>query len=393
MPLVDKLAVWEKNPMPDLVPIQATLFRGGTSKGPLFLASDLPRDKDKLDAVLLAAMGSPHKRQVDGIGGAESLTSKVVIVSRSARNDADVDYLFAQVNPESPLVDYKSNCGNMLSAIAPFAVENGLVAANGHKTMVRIYNINTDSVVESTIETENGQVCYEGDAAIDGVPGTAAPVIENFAKTVGSKTKKLLPTGHVTEMIDGVEVTCIDVAVPTVMMEAVSIGIEGDEPKADLDSRPELIARLNRIRVDAGQRMGMGDCTDYVVPKPLVISRPRNGGTITSRDFVPYNCHATHSVSGATALAAACVLPGTLANRIAHVPLNSLTTVAIEHPGGRMDMDVEATLNNGTFILTQANLLRTTRRLFSGTVFIPSRIWDGCNKATDVADISKSIEF
>jgi 4-oxalomesaconate tautomerase len=379
--------------MPDLVPIQATLFRGGTSKGPLFLASDLPRDKDKLDAVLVAAMGSPHKRQIDGIGGAESLTSKVVIVSRSRRSDADVDYLFAQVNPESPLVDYKSNCGNMLSAIAPFAVENGLVAANGRKTTVRIYNINTDSVVESTIETEAGDVRYDGDAIIDGVPGTAAPVIENFAKTVGSKTKKLLPTGHVIESIAGVEVTCIDVAVPTVMVEATSLGIQGNETKADLDRRPELIARLNRTRIDAGQRMGMGDCTDYVVPKPLIISRPRNGGTITSRDFVPYNCHATHSVTGATALAAACVLPGTLANRFANVPLDTLTTVGIEHPSGRIGMDVEATMKDGAFILTQANLLRTTRRLFSGTVFIPARIWDGSNKAVDVADISKSIEF
>jgi 4-oxalomesaconate tautomerase len=379
--------------MPDLRPIQATLFRGGTSKGPLFLASDLPRDKDTLDAVLLAAMGSPHKRQVDGIGGAESLTSKVVIVSRSSRNDADVDYLFAQVNPESPLVDYKSNCGNMLSAIAPFAVENGLVAANGRKTTVRIYNVNTDSLVESTIDTEDGAVSYEGDAAIDGVPGTSAPVIENFAKTVGSKTKKLLPTGHLTETIDGVEVSCIDVAVPTVMMNADSLGIEGNETKVALDACSDLIARLNRIRVEAGRRMDMGDCTDYVVPKPLLLSAPRNSGTITSRDFVPYNCHATHSVTGAIALAVACVLPGTLANRIARVPLDVLTTVGIEHPSGRMDIDVEGMMRDGSFVLIQANLLRTTRRLFSGTVFIPSRIWDGSRKAADVADISKAIEF
>jgi len=379
--------------MPDLVPIQATLFRGGTSKGPLFLASDLPRDKNTLDAVLLAAMGSPHTRQVDGIGGAESLTSKVVIVSRSSRNDADVDYLFAQVNPESPLVDYKSNCGNMLSAIAPFAVENGLVAASGRKTTVRIYNINTDSVIESTIDTKDGEVRYEGDATIDGVPGTSAPVIENFAKTVGSKTKKLLPTGHVTETIDGVEVTCIDVAVPTVMMGASSLGARGDETKAAFDARPDLITRLNHIRVEAGCRMGMGDCTEYVVPKPLLVSAPRNGGTITSRDFVPYNCHATHSVTGATALAVACVLPGTLANRIARVPLDVLTTIGIEHPGGQMDMDVEGTMKDGSFVLAQANLLRTTRRLFSGTLFIPARIWDGRGKAADVADISKAIEF
>jgi 2-methylaconitate cis-trans-isomerase PrpF len=248
-------------------------------------------------------------------------------------------------------------------------------------------------VVESTIDTKDGEVRYEGDAAIDGVPGTAAPVIENFAKTVGSKTKKLLPTGHVTETIEGIEVTCIDVAVPAVMMNASSVGIEGNETKAALDACPDLIARLNDIRVEAGRRMGMGDCTEYVVPKPLVLSAPRNGGTITSRDFVPYNCHATHSVTGATALAAACVLPGTLANRIARAPLDALTTVGIEHPGGQMHMDVEGTMKGDSFVLTQANLLRTTRRLFSGTLFIPSRIWDGRAKAADVADISQAIEF
>jgi 2-methylaconitate cis-trans-isomerase PrpF len=176
-------------------------------------------------------------------------------------------------------------------------------------------------------------------------------------------------------------------------VEAAALGIVGNESKADLDGRAELIARLNRIRVEAGKRMGMGDCTEYVVPKPLVVSAPRNGGTITSRDFVPYNCHATHSVTGATALSAACVLPGTLANRIARVPLDTFVTVSIEHPGGRMDMDVEATMKAGTFTLVQANLLRTTRRLFAGTVFIPARIWDGKNKAADVADISTSIEF
>lgn len=379
--------------MPDLLPIPATLFRGGTSKGPLFHAADLPRDKATLDAVLLAAMGSPHKRQVDGIGGAESLTSKVVIVSRSRRADADVDYLFAQVNPESPLVDYKSNCGNMLSAIAPFAVENHLVPASPGRTTVRIYNVNTDSVIEATIATEDGEVRYEGDAAIDGVPGTAAPVIQNFAKTVGSKTKRLLPTGEVTEEIQGVRVTCIDVAVPVVMLEAAALGIEGHEGKAVLDARPDLIERLNRIRIEAGHRMGLGDCTDFVVPKPLVISGPRAGGSITSRDFVPYNCHATHSVTGATALAAACAVPGTLAHAIARVPLEMLATVAIEHPGGRMEMDVEGSMASGSFALIQANLLRTTRRLFSGMLFVPARLWDGRNRGADVADLAQGIAF
>jgi 2-methylaconitate cis-trans-isomerase PrpF len=369
------------------------MFRGGTSKGPLFLAQDLPRDKAVLDAVLLAAMGSPHKRQVDGIGGAESLTSKVVIVAKSSRADADVDYLFAQVNPESPVVDYSSNCGNMLSAIGPFAVESGLVAASGAETVLRIYNANTDSVILATIQTPNGQVVYSGNAAIDGVPGTAAPVIENFAGTVGSKTKKLLPTGHTTEIIDGIEVTCIDVAVPSVLINAEALGLKGNESKAELDAQPDLIRRLDDIRVEAGRRMGLGDCGELVIPKPLVLSAPRNGGTITSRDFVPYNCHATHSVTGATALAAACVLPGSIAQRITRMPLDTFATVNIEHPSGNMAMDVEGTMHAQGMSLLQANLLRTSRRLFAGELAIPASIWNGNDKASDVPDIARNIEF
>ncbi len=379
--------------MNDLFSIPATLYRGGTSKGPLFLAQDLPRDKAVLDAVLLAAMGSPHKRQVDGVGGAESLTSKVVIVSRSHRPDADVDYLFAQVNPESPLVDYSSNCGNMLSAIAPFAVEKGLVQAGSPTTTVRIYNANTDSLIEATIQTPDRQVRYAGDAMIDGVPGTASAVVENFAGTVGSKTKKLLPTSEVVETIDGLLVTCIDVAVPAVLVHAESLGLSGAESKAELDANKELIARLDRIRVEAGRRMGMGECGDLVVPKPLVLSAPRRGGTITSRDFVPYACHATHSVTGATALAAACILPGSIAQRITGLSPGGLVTVSIEHPSGRMDMDVQAEAQNGAFTLRQANLLRTTRRLFRGEIDVPAHLWDGSGKARDVADIAAGITF
>ena len=208
--------------MPSLVPIQATLFRGGTSKGPLFLASDLPRDKGKLDAVLLAAMGSPHKRQVDGIGSAKIAHQqgryRLAVLAQRRRCRLSV----RAGKYREPARRLQSNCGNMLSAIAP-SPSKRLVAAR-RKYVVRIYNIDTDSVVEATIETENGEVLYDGDAAIDGVPGTSAPVIENFAKTVGSKDAETSPTGNATETIDGVEVTCIDVAVPVVMMEAASVG-------------------------------------------------------------------------------------------------------------------------------------------------------------------------
>ncbi|OZI53625.1 4-oxalomesaconate tautomerase [Bordetella genomosp. 5] len=379
--------------MSDLHSIRATMFRGGTSKGPLFLAKDLPRDKTTLDAVLLAAMGSPHRRQVDGIGGAESLTSKVVIVSESTRSDADVDYLFAQVNPDSPVVDYSSNCGNMLSAIGPFALENGLVQPRGEVTDVRIYNANTDSIIVATVQTPGGRVVYEGSSAIDGVPGTAAPVIENFAGTVGSKTKKLLPTGKVVEIIDGVEVTCIDVAVPAVLIHAESLGLRGDESKAELDVRADLIKRLDDIRVEAGRRMGLGECGQLVIPKPLVLSHARRGGTITSRDFVPYNCHATHSVTGATALSAACVLRGSVAQKITGMALGEKYAVTIEQPSGFMVMDVQGMEQAGAMVLMEANLLRTARRLFTGEVAIPARIWSGDGKAQSVADISEGITF
>ncbi|WP_372387351.1 4-oxalomesaconate tautomerase [Xanthomonas axonopodis] len=379
--------------MGDLYSIRATMFRGGTSKGPLFLAEDLPRDKNTLDAVLLAVMGSPHRRQVDGIGGAESLTSKVVIVSKSARADADVDYLFAQVNPDSPVVDYSSNCGNMLSAIGPFALENGLFQALGDVTDVRIYNANTDSVIVVTVQTPGGRVVYDGTSAIDGVPGTAAPVIENFAGTVGSKSKKLLPTGKVVEIIDGVEVTCIDVAVPAVLINAESLGLRGDETKSELDIQADLIKRLDDIRVEAGRRMGLGECGQLVIPKPLILSPARKGGTIASRDFVPFNCHATHSVTGATALAAACVLRGSVAQKITGMALGEKYTVTIEQPSGFMAMDVKGVEQGDTMALVEANLLRTARRMFSGEVAIPARLWSGEGKAQSVEDISRGITF
>lgn len=369
--------------------IPAVLYRGGTSKGPLFLAHDLPSDGATLNRVLLAAMGSPHPRQVDGVGGAESLTSKVVIVSRSSRADADVDYLFAQVNPDSPIVDYSSNCGNMLSAIGPFAVEAGLVDAQNGQTRVRIYNINTDSLITAVIETPDRMVSFDGAARIDGVPGTAAAVLQNFAGTVGSKTKKLLPTGRLREEIQGVEVTCIDVAVPAVLIDARAMGKTGHETKLELDRDKDLIARLNEIRIEAGLRMGMGDCRDLVVPKPILLAVPNQGGTIASRDFVPYNCHATHSVTGAMALATACALPGTVASGLSGV--KNTGTVRIEHPSGFMDIEIGAEGAGDAFRLSKAGLLRTTRKLFEGSVCIQASVWDGRNRASSAAELGKQV--
>ncbi len=368
--------------------IPAVLYRGGTSKGPLILASDLPVDRRTLDAVLLAAMGSPHKRQVDGIGGAETLTSKIAVVSKSSRPGCDIDYLFVQVNPESDLVDYSSNCGNMLSAVGPFAIEQGLVPATDPETRLTVFNINTTSSIEVILHTPGGEVTYDGDADIAGVPGTAAPVKENFAGTVGSKTGKLLPTGKASEEIDGIEVTCIDVAVPMVIVPATAVGKTGHESKAELDVDAALIARLEKIRVEAGRRMGLGDCSALVIPKPVLVAAPSAGGTIASRDFVPFNCHATYSVTGSMALATACLLPGTVVNRLAAVQGSGRQVVAIEHPSGTLDVEVLARQVGGTFVLEEANLLRTCRKLFEGQICIPSRIWDGSNKARDAMQLA-----
>lgn len=371
--------------------IPAHLYRGGTSKGPLILAQDLPADRVLLDKVMLAAMGSPHKRQIDGIGGAETLTSKIAVVSKSARSDADVDYLFIQVNPESDIVDYSSNCGNMLSAVGPFSLEMGLVRTGNPESRVRIYNVNTDSTIDVRLLTPGGEITYDGDAAIDGVPGIAAPVKQDFAKSVGSKTGKLFPTGRLTEQIDGVEVTCIDAAVPMVIVAASSLDRSGYESKQVLDSDSVLIARLDAIRVEAGRRMGLGDCSGLVIPKPVLVAAPRVEGAIASRDFVPFNCHATYSVTGSIALSVACVVPGTVAHHLANLPAVSPVGVKIEHPSGVIEVGMRVRDSDQGLIVEEASLLRTCRKLFEGQICIPGRIWDGSGKAQSVADLASLI--
>lgn len=373
--------------------IPAFLYRGGTSKGPLILAQHLPAARGVLDRVMLAAMGSPHKRQVDGIGGAETLTSKIAVVAKSARPDADIDYLFIQVNPESDIVDYSSNCGNMLSAVGPFALEMGLVPAKDPQTTARIYNINTDSVIEVILQTPEGGITYEGDAAIDGVPGTAAAVRQNFAGSVGSKTGKLFPTGHKTEIIDGIEVTCIDVAVPMVIVPAEAVGRTGHESKAELDADTALIRRLDRMRVEAGHRMGLSDCSALVVPKPVLVAAPAGAGTIASRDFVPFNCHATYSVTGSMALSVASRIAGTVASRCAKPAAADPQRVSIEHPGGVIDVQVRLRESAEGIVVEEASLLRTCRKLFEGNICIPSRVWDGAGKAADAAQIAAGLSL
>lgn len=357
--------------------IPCVLMRGGTSKGPYFLASDLPEDVPTRDRVLLAAMGSPDRRQIDGIGGADPLTSKVAIISPSKRPDADVDYLFAQVSVDQAIVDTSPNCGNIISGVGPFAIEQGLVRANDPETVVRIFNVNTNAIVHATVQTPGGFVTYDGDTAIDGVPGTAAPISLNFVSAVGSKTGKLLPTGKPIDVIDGLEVSCVDVAMPMVIARAADFGKTGYESKAELDSDKDLLARMEAVRQKASRLMGMGDATGKVVPKFCLIAPPRHGSAITSRYFVPHSCHAAHAVTGGLCLAAACVVPGSVAEGIAVLPPGPRRTIVIEHPSGKLGTEFEfhGTAENPD--IRRAAFIRTARRLFEGHLLVPRSVWAG----------------
>ena len=365
--------------------IPCVMMRGGTSRGPFFLASDLPADVPTRDAVLLAVMGSPHEIQVDGIGGAHSVTSKVAMISKSKHPEAEVDYLFAQVFINEKIVDTKPNCGNMLVAVGPFAIEAGLVPAGNSETTVRIFNVNTQSLVEAIVQTPGGQVNYEGNATIDGVPGTAAPVGINFKSAIGSVTKKLLPTGKPLDVIDGVEVSCVDVAMPVILMRAEAFGKTGHEAAADLDADKELFYRMEAIRRKAGVLMGMGDVSKLVVPKIALLSKPRRGGIITSRFFVPDACHKAHPVTGTVCIASACAILGTVAAQIAPLPPAPQGMTRIEHPSGMIIIDLDVDFAGGKQELRRAALIRTARRVFDGHVHVPEHVWSGKQPASTTA--------
>jgi 4-oxalomesaconate tautomerase len=360
--------------------IPCVLMRGGTSRGPFFLASDLPADVATRDNVLLAVMGSPHEIQVDGIGGAHSVTSKVAIIGKSKHPEADVDYLFAQVQINQKIVDTKPNCGNMLVAVGPFAIEAGLVPAKNGETTVRIFNVNTQSLVDSIVQTPDGMVTYAGEAAIDGVAGTAAPVKINFKNAIGAVTGKLLPTGKPLDVIDGVEVSCVDVAMPIVLMRAEAFGKTGYETAAELDADKELFKRMEAIRCKAGALMGMGDVARLVVPKIALLAKPRKNGTITSRYFVPEACHKAHPVTGTVCIASACAIPGTVASRLVKLPPAPQGIIQIEHPSGLIAIDLDAAYANDQLVIRRAALIRTARRIFDGHVHVPERVWAGAGK-------------
>ena len=360
---------------PSQVAIPCIVMRGGTSKGPYFMASDLPADPALRDQVLLAAMGSPDARQIDGLGGATTLTSKVAIVSPSARPGIDVDYLFAQVEVEAARVDTNPPCGNIMAGVGPFALETGMVKPQGDVSRVRIYHVNIDAKIEAVVQTPGGVVSYEGDTAIDGVPGTSAPVYLNFMDVAGSTCGSLLPTGKAIDMIEGVPVTCMDAAMPVMILAAESLGKTGYESAAELDADKELFERIEKIRRVAGAKMGLGDVSEKVVPKVILLARPRFGGTVTSRYLVPHKTHAAHAVTGAICLACCCVLEDGVAAPFVDLPAGPPYPIRIEHPAGELELLLDADAGRGGITLRSAGTLRTARKLMRGEVYVPAGLW------------------
>ena len=349
--------------------IPCVLMRGGTSRGPFFLASDLPQDIAARDALLISVMGSGHPLQIDGIGGGNPLTSKVAIIGPPTRAGADVDYLFAQVNVERALVDTAPNCGNMLAAVGPFALEAGLVAAGDPTSNVVIHNVNTGKLIEAIVETPGGAVTYAGGSAIAGVPGTAAPIRLAFLDAAGSKTGRLLPSGSARDEIEGVPASLFDMAVAALLLDAASFGKTGGEAPGELDADSAFMERLERVRLTAGRRMGLGDVADMVIPKPILLSPPVEGGTIRARYFMPHACHTAVAITGAVCIAAACCTEGTIAHDLAALPApdaRGRRLLVVEHPSGRTPVEIEQDPATGD--ITRASVIRTARRLFEGFV-------------------------
>jgi 4-oxalomesaconate tautomerase len=355
--------------------IPATLMRGGTSKGLYFSARDLPGDRGARDRVLLAAMGSPDIRQIDGVGGAHPLTSKVAVIGPPTRAGADVDYLFLQVVVDKAEVSDSQNCGNILAGVGPWAIENGLVPIAGPVTPVRIHMVNTGSIAVANVPTPDGAVEYEGDVRIDGVPGTAAGISIEFLDVAGSSCGALFPTGNALDRIDGIDITCIDNGMPVVLLAAEDLGVSGAEPPEALEANAALKARVEKIRLAVGSRMSLGDVAEKTVPKMSLISRGRRGGDLNTRTFIPHRVHEAIGVLGAVSVATACVVPGTVAARMAGPGSAGRRRLEIEHPTGFFTVEMDVTGQGSEVKVTRSALLRTARKLMRGEVYVPAVAW------------------
>jgi 2-methylaconitate cis-trans-isomerase PrpF/tripartite-type tricarboxylate transporter receptor subunit TctC len=355
--------------------VPCVLMRAGTSRGPFFLREWLPQDEVQRDEALIGAIGASDLLQLDGVGGGSTLTSKVAIVSRSGEPGCHVDYLFAQVGVGQRSVDTRPNCGNMLSGVAPFAIEQGLVDATDGETTVRVFNVNTRSRIDVTVQTPAGRVSYEGDTRIDGVAGTAAPIRLNFLDAWGAVTGSLFPTGNRIDLIDGVEASCIDAAMPLMIVRAHDLGLGGRESPVELDATASLLERLEAMRRRAGEMMGLGDVSQSVIPKPVLVSRGDDAHSLSSRYFTPRRCHASHAVTGAIGVATAFALPGTVAS--SDTPIAGRCRVAVLHPQGRIEVDVEVQGAGLGARIQQAALVRTARKILQGELHLPAYVFSG----------------
>jgi 4-oxalomesaconate tautomerase len=348
--------------------IRAMMMRGGTSRGLYFLASDLPGEPGQRDGLLLSIMGSGHPLQIDGLGGGHPLTSKVAVVSPSQRGDADIDYLFLQLGVEQATITGQQNCGNILAGVGPFAVERGLIEAGPESTTARIRMLNSGTVVTAVFPTPNCIPRYEGNVGISGVPGRAAAIRLRFTGTEGSMTGSLLPTGNVLDVIDGIDVTCIDNGMPVVVARAADLGITGYETVAELAGDSGLTGRIRSLRLAAGKLMGLGDVSASPVPKTTLVSAPRDGGTICTRTFIPERLHTSIGVLGALTVATALRLPGGTGAGLAEFPATG-HVVDLEHPAGHLEVEVELAPSADPPRVLSAGVIRTARKLFDGTVF------------------------
>lgn len=353
--------------------IPCVLMRSGTSRGPFFLSDWLPDDPQVRDRVLVSAIGSSDLTQINGLGGGTTLTSKVAIVSRSTRADCDVDYLFAQVGVGEHSVDTRPNCGNMLAGVAPFAIEQGLIEPLEGVTSVRVHNVNTGARIDVAVQTPGGHVNYEGDVRIDGVADPAAPIYMSFLDAWGAVTGRLFPTGERINQIDGVDVTCIDAAMPMVLISATSLGVTGSESASQLDNTPGLLDRLERIRFQAGRLMGLGDVSNSVLPKPVIVSPTEDNQSINSRYFTPKRCHTSHAVTGAIGVATALALPGTVAHR--HDMDVGTHNLRVLHPSGVIQIALELGRRGDQLEVSRASVVRTARKIIQGNLEIPARLW------------------
>jgi 4-oxalomesaconate tautomerase len=345
-------------------------MRGGTSRGPFFLEDDLPSEVAARDAALLAIMGSPDARQIDGLGGADTLTSKVGIVRRGTAPGVDLEFLFAQVSVQEARVDTTPNCGNMLAAVVPFALETGLLQARGDVTTLRVLTRNTGTLSDIEVQTPGGQIHYAGSARIDGVPGTSAPINISFLDTAGSVCGSLLPTGNIVDRFDGVEVTCVDNGMPVIIISAADLGATGYESRDALNADAALKSKIESIRLQAGPKMNLGEVAKRVVPKMCLVAKPRAGGNICTRTFIPHDCHAAVGVLGAVTVATAAVLAGSIAHRCAIVPGGLDKSLSIEHPSGEFTVVLGMSPDNPSAV-ARAALLRTARLIMRGEVYIP----------------------